>query len=180
MALRPRDRPSSIVSRYGSQALEGPGERSPSPLAAVEHAPESVVTSLAGFESGSGSVVGLLAGFAGGNRPQPPGGRTAMPAAFKYPVAVSRRTPVAFSMRRSGQPNCPSAITCCLFSSLKTLLTLRRIVPRARFNVLSALSVGRFSLDPHWPVLPDPRGTPLPSPDQPSDHLPLAAEFDWA
>ena len=34
-----------------------------------------------------------------------------------------------------------------LLCRLKTLLTLRRIVLRARFNVLSAFSVGRFSLD---------------------------------
>ncbi len=60
-----------------------PGEPSPCPIAAAELAPESVVTSLAGFASGAGSVVGLLAGFAGGSRPQPPGGRTAMPAAFR-------------------------------------------------------------------------------------------------
>ena len=83
MALRPRDRPSSIASRYGSQALDGPGESAASPRGKPEPAPESVVTSLAGFESGAGSVVGLLAGFAGGSLPQPPGGRTAMPAAFK-------------------------------------------------------------------------------------------------
>src|ERR1700680_4784912 len=104
MALRPRDRPSSIVSRYGSQALDGPGEPATSPPGRPEIAVESVVTSLAGFESGSRSVVGVLAGCAGGSRPQAPDGRTAMPAAFKYPVAVSRRTPVAFSIRRSGQP----------------------------------------------------------------------------
>lgn len=81
MALRPRDRPSSIVSRYGSQALDGRGGPATSPPGRLEIAVESVVTWLARFESGS--VVGLLAGFAGGSRPQPPGGRTAMPAAFK-------------------------------------------------------------------------------------------------
>jgi hypothetical protein len=47
-------------------------------------APESVVTwySLAGFE-GAGSVVTPLAGFAGARRPQEPGSRTAIPAAFR-------------------------------------------------------------------------------------------------
>lgn len=29
---------------------------------------------------------------------------------------------------------------------------------RGRFNIVSAFSLGRFSPDPHWPVLPDPRG----------------------
>ena len=43
---------------------------------------KSVVTSLAGFESAR-SVVTSLAGFAGARRPQPPGGRTAIPAALR-------------------------------------------------------------------------------------------------
>jgi len=43
-------------------------------------APESVITSLAGF---------------GLHRPQPLGGRTAIPAAFRYTPAVSRRIPVS-------------------------------------------------------------------------------------
>ena len=47
-------------------------------------------------------------------------GAMAMPAAFRYALAVSRRTPMALSMRRSGHPSCPNAITCCRFSSLKT------------------------------------------------------------
>jgi hypothetical protein len=58
---------------------------------------ESVVTPLAGFASGR-SVVTLLAGFGSAFLPQRPGGRNGMPAAFKYPPAVSRRTPVAFSI----------------------------------------------------------------------------------
>src|SRR5579872_1504133 len=41
------------------------------------------------------SVVTWLAGFAGDRRPQLPGGRTPIPAAFRYLPAVSRRTPVA-------------------------------------------------------------------------------------
>jgi len=80
-----------MKSQWGSQALAvglRPGARG---------GPESRVTSLAGFEtvgwSGDGSLadwvappgsgVTPLAGFAGGRRPQAPGGRTAMPAAFK-------------------------------------------------------------------------------------------------
>src|SRR4029453_7246606 len=42
-------------------------------------------------------------------------------AACRYALAVSRRTPVASSIRRSDHPSRPSAITCCRFSALKTL-----------------------------------------------------------
>ena len=65
-------------------------------------APESVVTSMAGF-AGSGSVVTWVAGFAaaGAGRPEPPGERGTIPAALKYPAAVSRRTPIARSIPRS-------------------------------------------------------------------------------
>jgi len=49
MALRPRDRPNSIISRYGSQALDRPGEPATAPPGRPEIAVESVVTSLAGF-----------------------------------------------------------------------------------------------------------------------------------
>src|SRR4030095_4722748 len=62
-----------------------------------------------------------MAGFAGARRPHP-GKHTTTPAAFKYPLAVSLRTPVASSMRRKVHPSFPNAITCCFFSSLKTLL----------------------------------------------------------
>jgi hypothetical protein len=54
--------------------------------------------------------------------PQPPGGRTAIPAARKYAPTVSRRMCAALSMRRNDQPSRPNAMTCCFFSSLKTLL----------------------------------------------------------
>jgi hypothetical protein len=62
-----------------------------------------------------------MAGFAG--RPQP-GGRTVIPAAFKYALAVSRRTPVVLSICRSDQPSRPRTITCSRFVSLKTLAIL--------------------------------------------------------
>jgi len=55
------------------------------------------------------SGVTCMAGFAGARRPDP-GRNTATPAAFRYPLAVSLRTPVASSMRRKDHP---SAITCC-------------------------------------------------------------------
>ena len=68
--------------------------------------PESVITSLAGF---------------GARRPQPLGGRTAIPAAFRYALAVSRRMRVACWICRSDHPSRPRAKTCCFFSSFKTL-----------------------------------------------------------
>ena len=108
-------------------------------------APKSGDTSLAGFEPAASGVAGDssaepvsvggrsgaelaptptgfagLPGATGTPRPQRPCGRRPMPAALIYPPAVSRRTPVSFSMRRSDQPSRPSAITCCRFSSLKT------------------------------------------------------------
>src|SRR5271157_893343 len=164
LALRPLLSESSMKSRKGSQALAlglrpGAGTRR-----------ESGDTALAGFGLPAGpaavgaslnsapkSVDTSLAGFAGGRRPHDPGGRTATPAAFRYVPAVSRRTPVACSMRRSGQPSRPSAITCCRFSSLKTLLTMTE--GTLRHSQCPDLNlVGRFSAVPHWPVLGVPRG----------------------
>ena len=81
-----------------------------------------LLTSVAGFSS-AGSVITSLAGFAAGCRPQLPGGRNAIPAAFKYAAAVSRWTPVTRWIRRSDHPKRPKAMTCCFFSSFKTLLT---------------------------------------------------------
>jgi hypothetical protein len=55
-----------------------------------------------------------------------------------------------------GHPSLPSAITCCFFSSLKaSLILIKAIGPLVRVNV-PGLIVGRFSGDPHWPVLGDP------------------------
>ena len=98
-----------------------------------------------------------MAGFAGTRRPQPPGARMATPAALRYAPAVSRRMPVSCWMRRSGQPSRPSAMTCCRFSSLKTLLTSMEGNPSIVLNVLP-ISIGRFSAVPHWPLLGVPRG----------------------
>src|SRR5215471_7929195 len=123
--LRPRERPSSMTSRHGSHALadaDRPGTGSTAAeFSPVDSAPKSVITS--------------LAGFAGSRRPHAPGGRTGIPAALKYPPTVSRRMWTAFSMRRSDQPSRPSAITCSLFASLKTLLTLTEGIPHVRINV---------------------------------------------
>jgi hypothetical protein len=75
---------------------------------------------LAGFAAAeSVDTPVALAGFDGW--PQRPGGRTGTLAACRYALAVSRRTPVASSIRRSDHPRRPSAITCCRFSALKTL-----------------------------------------------------------
>src|SRR3954463_6726584 len=65
--------------------------------------------------------------------------------------------PVSCWMRRSGQPSRPSAMTCCRFSSLKTLLTSMEGTPSVVLNVLP-ISIGRFSAVPHWPLLGVPRG----------------------
>src|SRR5579864_5986176 len=61
-------------------------------------------------------------------------------------------------MRRSDHPSRPSAMTCCFFPSLKTLLTLTEGNPHVRTMSRISESVGRFSSDHHWPVLGDPRG----------------------
>src|ERR1051325_752852 len=160
MALRPRAIPSSIVSRYDSQALEvglRPGG------AVANSAPKSVITSLAGFAVGgsrltgsaalaaSESVITPLAGFAG-VRPHLPGGRKATPAAFKYVAAVSRRTPVARWMRRSDHPSRPNAMTCCLFSSLKTLLT------SSEGELSASLRIGRQSANASDSSVPGKQG----------------------
>ena len=49
-------------------------------------------------------------------------------------------------MRRKGHPSFPSAMTCCFFSSLKTLRMLTEAMgPLARVNVPGSI-VGRFWL----------------------------------
>src|ERR1035441_9671785 len=108
MALRPRASPSSISSRYGSQALAEGLRVGGTAGTGAGFAPGSVIASLAGFAAaespgrarvggcgaGSGetseagfptpkSVITSLAGFGTALRPQPPGGRIAIPAAFK-------------------------------------------------------------------------------------------------
>jgi hypothetical protein len=99
------------------------------------------LSEMAGF-GGSASVdtSAEIAGFGFDSlgRPRP---RTGIPAAFKYPLIVSRRTPVVRWMRESVQPKRPSARICCCRSSSKTLL-MAATEPafRARVNV-SAVSV---------------------------------------
>ena len=126
--------------------------------------PNPVVTSMAGFAGlvfplleGVSLLVlglGLMLGFGGVLEPvvtgmagfagcclRLPGGATAIPAAFRYRLAVSRRTPVSCWMRRNDHPNCPSAITCCLVCSLKTLLMPSKAKqPLAGVNVRSRFS----------------------------------------
>ena len=76
------------------------------------------------------------------------------------PLIVSRRICTVASMRRNDHPSRPSAMTCCFFPSLKTLLTLTEGNPHVRTMSRISESVGRFSGDHHWPVLGDPRGPP--------------------
>src|SRR5713101_1130683 len=148
-ALRPRDSASAISSRNGSQAL------------ALGARPGSVDTPavVAGFDAGSVDTPVAVAGFGGQVPGRPPLTRTAMPAAFRYALAVSRRTPVDSSMRRSDQPSRPNATTDCFFSSSKTLLipAVDHVTHRL-VNVSAPTRGGRFSGVPQWPVLGVPRG----------------------
>src|SRR5437660_11965112 len=81
-----------------------------------------------------------MAGFAGARGPHP-GRHTATPAAFRYTLAVSLRTPVASSMRRRDHPSFPSEITCCFLSVLKTLL-----MPSEPIRALSGVNVPGFPM----------------------------------
>src|SRR6202140_2512306 len=184
-----------MASRNGSQALAERIRLGFSTSRPVDSTPNPVVTSLAlaGFEvafafpfeerfSGLGLGLGLivsvgfaasdpvvtsfsLAGFAGGRRPHAPGGRTAIPAAFRYAPAVSRRTPVSCSMRRSGHPSRPRAITCCFFASLKTLLISTKAIcltpkstSRASFSLagFQVTLIGRFWVTPGGEIAQEP------------------------
>jgi hypothetical protein len=111
------------------------------------------ITMIAGF-AGPESVIISLAGF-GARRPQPAGGRTAIPAlsgtrmrfhdglwslagcAVATTPAVPELRLVVSSLRSRHWP-CP-----------------RRLQASAGVNVPDAALVGRFSGDTHWPVLGD-------------------------
>src|ERR1700687_903403 len=148
MALRRRRTASSISSRYGSHALAlgdlpgGGGGAGPlgEPGAAARRGgcsvAESVDTSppLAGFDPAE-SVDTSLAGFGAWPHRRR---AIAMPASFRYALAVSRRTPMLVSMRRSGHPSRPNAMTCCRFCSLKTFaIPAARHASSAYVNVLA-------------------------------------------
>src|SRR5262249_11740962 len=86
-----------------------------------------------------------------------------IPAPFRYALAVSRRTPVACSMRRSGQPSRPKARICCRLSSPKILA-----MPTGEHGLIRRVNVlgrgyltGRFSDVHDWPVLGVHRGFSL-------------------
>ena len=84
--------------------------------------------------------------------PPPPraGWPTATAAAFRYALAVSRRTPVSCSIRRKDQPRRPNAITCCCFSSRKTLL----MPTKGTLPCVESTSQDQFSLAGlKWPSL---------------------------
>src|SRR5260370_18068923 len=181
IALRPCDSANSMASRYGSQVLGdevrdgrlGSSEACSDTCSRLGNSAESVVTCMAGFagsESASGpkkpgfraskSVVTSMAGFAVDGHPV---GRKVMPAARKYPLAVSRRTPVSCWIRRRDQPSFPKAITCCFLSSFKTLAILTEATELpASVNVLDGFYMAGFQGDPTWPVLGDPRGPDSP------------------
>src|ERR1017187_2478205 len=65
-------------------------------------------------------------------------------------------------IRRSDHPSRPNAMTCCFFSSFKTLLTLTEGIALASKSMSGTLLiVGRFSGDHVWPVLGVHRGIAL-------------------
>jgi hypothetical protein len=123
---------------------------------------ESVDTSgvEAGFEGlESVDTPGVVAGFGGHTLGRPPRSRTGIPAAFRYALAVSRRTVVVSSIRRSDHPSRPSARTCCCLLSPKTLLmAAKEHAFPAGVNVSAATCGGRFSGVDQWPVLGVHRG----------------------
>src|SRR5206468_7042739 len=97
LALRPRERPSAISSRKGSQALalgarpaaggqgEGSGSVDTCPEITGFGCPESVDTPsvVAGFDAGSVDTPLVVAGFGGQIPGRPPLPRTAIPAALR-------------------------------------------------------------------------------------------------
>jgi methyl coenzyme M reductase subunit C len=91
-----------------------------------------------------------MAGFAraAGRRPRP---GTTMPAALRWPLMVSRRTPIVRSMRRRDQPNRPSATIGWCLSSAKTLLMPRK-------NTVFLVGVNASSRYSKWPFCPVHRG----------------------
>jgi hypothetical protein len=110
---RPRLSSSSIASRYGSQKLVD-GTRWGFPGSEALHsALHPVVTSLAGFAGDSP--------FPSTRRPHTDSG------GFQVRTGCLPTNPgLSCSMRRNRHPSRPSAITCCLLSSLKTLLMLTK------------------------------------------------------
>ena len=120
MALRPRDSPSFDDFPV---RLAGAGRASLAARWQVTPWPESVVTSLAGFGAQSrwSPLWPVLPALPSPRRPaaaprsrQPSDKRAdGFPANARWPAR----------MRRSDHPSRPSAMTCCFFSSLKTLLT---------------------------------------------------------
>src|SRR6202040_1605005 len=89
-----------------------------------------------------------------------PGRHTPPPADFRYALAVSLRTPVVCSMRRKGHPSFPSAMTCCFFSSLKTLLMPKEPI-RAPLGVnVPGPTMAGFQLTLHGRIWVIPEGRP--------------------
>jgi hypothetical protein len=88
----------------------------------------------------------------------PAGTPQSNPRNAKISPAVSRRTPVACSMRRNDQPSWPNAMTCSRFALLKTwLMTTEANFPLQQLCLKPFLD-GRFSLNHLWPLLGDYQG----------------------
>ena len=121
---------------------------------------------MAGFESGAvksgGTSAAEMAGFAVCLLGRP-GCFTAIPASRRYRVAVSRLILVSRSIRRSDQPIRPRANTCCLCSSLKTLLIRAEDGPsRSRFALFPTDLMAGLGCPPR-PSIPI-AAVPLPPP----------------
>ena len=102
---------------------------------------------VAGFDAESVDTPGVIAGFGWAFALAGPAPRTGIPAAFRYSLTVSRRTPVARSIRRSGQPSRPSAQNLLLFVSSKTLLMpARNYTSLAGVNVLAGQLIAGFEV----------------------------------
>ena len=152
ITFRPSRSPCSMISRYGSHAL-AVGARPTFCTAG------SVITCpvMAGFSSGESAITspvmaGLApepvdAGHGGQLEASPPRRRTGMPAACKYSPAVSRRTWISRSIRRSDHPSRPSANICSRFSSPKTL-AIPAVGPHGplRVNVSAPSVVAAFQV----------------------------------
>ena len=149
MALRPRESPNSMPRDSGSQALAD-GLRW---AAAGGGGPGRSIRARVG-----GHLIGRFCARVGGHLV----GRfcrcTPSPSA-RWPHRDASGSQIcrrrsrggrswAFSMRRSDHPSRPNAMTCCFFSSFKTLLTSTEgSCPRVRLNVLGdGLSLAGFQV----------------------------------
>jgi hypothetical protein len=141
-ALSPSSFPQSSTGRLevSSVLADGFGAAA-GPWLVTAGAPESMVT--------------CMAGFAGDGHPHP-GRRTATPAALgKHWLFLDGHQWLAQCAARAIRAS-PSAMTCCFFSSLKTLLMPREPIKASPGVNVPGFTYGRFLGDPARPVLADP------------------------